>query len=189
MATEYMICVSYEDTIYECLLNRYGKKLLNKIDKNELFNINFEQIISYCVDIPDLYLTDNPKLISIIKELEQDNNVWFEDIIFVEIKDEFKKYITFDMGCIECTINRLNTTLLFKCTYDEFEDIFKYRDEYVYHDFIRATLDINKYYQDLITSGLSVNEMKNKFIINIYDIIFCEKMEYPDSDLDEDESE
>lgn len=173
MTTEYVIFAEYyykrlydyyndEDknyTINKYLLKKFKNLLTDKINKNELLNIKFEK-----TGIKFLYLSTNQKIIKTIKKINK--NKLDNSFIFIRIKNGFEKYFYFkdDIKGFNDYFNKIvfcdkdyynkDTSDYFKC-----------------HTFICAYFDINKYYQDLILSGLNQEEMKNKFINNLNDII------------------
>ena len=103
MYTEFMLCIEFfykcdfdrnypiEDddniinTVNEYILYKYKNKITNKINKEELLNILFEE-----TDIKYLYITGNQTIIKVIKELEKDNDNLLYPFIFIKIKDEYK---------------------------------------------------------------------------------------------------
>lgn len=173
MTTEYVIFAEYyykrlydyyndEDknyTINKYLLKKFKNLLTDKINKNELLNIKFEK-----TGIKFLYLSTNQKIIKTIKEINK--NKLDKSFIFIRIKNGFEKYFYFkdDIKGFNDYFNKIvfcNKDYYNKDTSDYFKC----------YTFICAYFDINKYYQDLILSGLNQEEMKNKFINNLNDII------------------
>ena len=163
----------------EFLIFKYRKRITDKIDKNKLLQIPYKvnTINSYSYPISNLsgddyklYIYDNKELIQIIKDLEKDNYELYKEFAFVKIQDKYKQYIYFKYDSISYTDLTLNQVILkeYYQSYSSFEDGYKSHDDINY---ISVIFDMNKYYQDLILSGLSIEEMKTKFINNINDII------------------
>ena len=79
--------------------------------------------------------------------------------MFIKIKNEIVNYISFDidLDCFYDTITKIKLPT----------DKWLIKDEGNYYScvpYVYVNFDINKYYQDLILSGLTQEEMKNKFI-------------------------
>lgn len=169
-------------TIYDYLLDKFKNKLTIKINKDDLLQVKFDSIDGEGPVYNKLYYTSDQKIIQIIKELEnyqdkiiyynnEDNHDFYknknkDNFIFVNIKNEFIKYIkiNIDIDCFEDSITKIKLP----------SDGWRIKDNGDYYEcssYVYVILDLNKYYQDLILSELTQEEMKNKFINKKEDFI------------------
>ena len=101
MTTEYIMFIEYyykcindyifdhdDITINKFLFKKFKNLLIDKINKNDFLNIKFEE-----TGIKYLYMTNNSKIIKIIKEIDKDNLK--NSYIFIKIKKGFEKYFYF----------------------------------------------------------------------------------------------
>ena len=198
MFTEYMLCLINKkiqnSDIYQYLINKFENKLLNEINKEDLLKITFELI--YSKNEFDIYMTDNSKLIDLIKKLEINHIRAFNDFNFIYINNNFKKYLSFNYGYID-DINNYLYSILIKCnsyTFERYYNSLELNDtilsSYNRFGFVLITVDVNQYYKDLISSGLNINELSKYFIKNMKEIVYYnepEKIKIDDEILSEDE--
>ena len=182
---EYIICTCYPkyknhekinrtDTFNEFLIKKYKNKLTPKFNKKDILNINFEKIE---IDIGryyyhnDLYITNNKRFIQFIRKIEKHNFELENPYIFIRFENKFKKYITFNVADI------ININDDYKLTYNiRFTN--EYLDQLLYEDgaydevpFVYASININKYYKDLITNNKNNDTIKSNIINDIHKIL------------------
>ena len=181
MTTEYMICSEYSksvndlkyfediETIYEYFVYKYDHMFTDIISEEKFNNIKFETTHGDGLVYKKLYYTTNELLINFVKQVEIIKRTYNEPFIFITVKNEFIKYVSFsiDLACFHSSIYKVPLSLDY--------DIKDTSDYFECSPIVYLIFDINKYYQDLILSSLSQDEMKNKFINSSKDYIVFTK--------------
>lgn len=143
--------------------------IINKINEKDILKVRFKTISVPNELNKDLkaYIYTNKKLIKIIQEYESKN----KDLTFININDDYKKYISFGFNNQENMSMNINI-LIPDNNSDRIDDkiIHSNKNYNLY-----VTFNINKYYQDLINSDLRKDKIKEHFIKSINDVLNFEK--------------
>ena len=156
----------------EYLIKKYGTKLTSIISEDELSKIEFN-----CVDIYGgdyIYNTTDSNLIDTIKLLERKNKFSFNDFTFITINNKFIKYVSFDFKSIaDCISCMMRYDILCKCPFKLYKQCYSNYDEatiykyYLDQNFLCININVNKYYEDLLLSGIKISDLHNYLIDNI----------------------
>jgi len=169
MTTEYLIINCYLSEIQsyknlnEFFIDRYGNKLLKKINKDKILTLKYNLI--KCWYLNNYIIYSDQKFVKIIKPfLKNDVELYItNNVTFVKIKNNITKYIIFNV-CKNALCNNINIKIQFKYI-NYYDDIRDYKNSLKYDLYL--SFDINRYYQDLILNNSNKTEMTKYFIKSI----------------------